>query len=286
MCIKCKLIGLTSLVVSLISCGSRGQEAENEGNDVAAFENVPADTIIQEEEELVIREEIAPSLDGVFNDFLFAYLHNHTLRCERTAKPMRMEHSNRSTELLEQFDPAFEFSFLSGDYFTTLYDNASQMQSEDNGELEEDSVCTVQRINLNDKTIRNFEFKREKGKWQLVTIREATFKDDARCDFLNFYANFCSDSLFQAQSIADPLHIIILDSESDEGSIDGIIDADQWQTFCSEVPFGIISNIRREGKNHGQHKVVMRKSGLSNGLQEIFTFTKEKGNWKLTKYEN
>ena len=57
-------------------------------------------------------------------------------------------------------------------------------------------------------------------------------------DFLNFYAQFCSDSIFQSQSIADPLRIRIQDSEDEDGTIDGIIDADQWQTFCPEVPSG------------------------------------------------
>lgn len=257
----------------------------NEGNDAGIEDCFLVDTLTQEEVALGVNEEITPSVDGVFNDFLFAYLHSPVLRRERTVKPMRMEHSNRPTELLEQFDPVFEFSFLSGDYFTTLYGNTSQMQTEDNGETEEDSIVTMQRINLNDKTIRNFEFVRDEEKWLLVAIREMTFSDDTLCDFLNFYARFCSDSIFQAQSIADPLHIVIQDSESDEGSMDGIIDADQWQTFCSEVPSGIISNIRK-GQTYGQNKVVMRKSGLSNGLQEIFTFAKEKGQWRLTRYEN
>ena len=104
-------------------------------------------------------------------------------------------------------------------------------------------------------------------------------------DFLSFYARFCSDSIFQSQSIADPLHISLQDSEDEDEIINGIIDADQWQTFCPEVPSGIISNIRK-GQTYGGHRIVMRKSGLSNGLQEIFTFNKERTGWRLTRYEN
>ena len=159
------------------------------------------------------------------------------------------------------------------------------MRAEDDEEQEEDSIVSLQRINLNDGTIRNFQFVREEGRWNLEAIREETFNDDALNDFLSFYARFCSDSLFQAQSIADPLHIVIQDNEDEDGSINGIIDADQWETFCPEVPSGIISNIRK-GQSYGGRKIVLRKSGLSNGLQEIFTFTKERGNWRLTRYEN
>ncbi|MBR6142576.1 MAG: DUF4348 domain-containing protein [Bacteroidaceae bacterium] len=287
MSIKRKVIWLFVAVVATLSLSCEGNRSTSsrEEQELEPEEIIPLDTLAQEDEKLDLDEEDNFKLDGVFNDFLFAYLHSRTLRRERTAKPLRMEHSERPTELIEQFDPEFEFSFLSGEYFTTLYGNARQMQEEDEEEQGEDSIVSLQRINLNDGTIRNFEFLREQGRWQLDAIREATFQDDDLCDFLNFYARFCTDSLFQAQSIADPLHIVILDAEDEEGSIDGIIDADQWQTFCPEVPSGIISNIRK-GQSYGQHKIVMRKSGLANGLQEVFTFTKDRDNWRLTRYEN
>jgi len=285
MSIKCKVICSFVALVTLLSCGAREQGAKSEEQEWESEDVVPADTLTEEEEELGISEDATPALDGVFNDFLFAYLHSRRLRHERTAKPLRLEHTTRPTEMLEQFDPEFEFGFLSGEYFTTLYGNAAQMHEEDAEELEEDSVVSLQRINLNDGTIRNFQFLREEGRWQLDAVREATFEDDDLCDFLDFYAQFCSDSIFQSQAIADPLRIVIQDTEDEDGSIDGIIDSDQWQTFCSEVPSGIISNIRK-GQSYSGHRVVMRKSGLSNGLQEVFTFTKERGNWRLTKYEN
>ena len=289
MSIKCKLIGFVASVIVMLSCGGKTSTSdfpdgeENEEQEASFEEDFDED--VEVEEELGLSEESSPALDGVFNDFLFAYLHSRTLRQERTAKPIRLEHTSRQAEMLEEFDPEFEFGFLSGEYFTTLYGNASQMLAEDDDEMDEDSTVSLQRINLNDGTIRNFQFQREQGHWQLDAIRETTFEDDDLGDFLSFYAQFCSDSLFQLHSVANPLRIVIQDTESEDGSINGIIDASQWQSFCSEVPSGIISNIRK-GQRYGQHRIVLRKSGLSNGLQEIFTFTREKGNWHLTKYEN
>ena len=285
MSIRCKVIWLTVAVAALLSCGRKEQGARGNEQEVEIEDNVPFDTLLQEDEELGLNEESATAFDGVFNDFLFAYLHSRRFRIERTAHPLLLEHTTRPTELLEDFDPEFELSFLSGEYFTTLYGNASQMYAEDDEEIEEDSIVRLQRINLNDGTIRNFQFQREEGHWQLAAIREETFEDDDLSDFLSFYARFCNDSLFQMQSVADPLHVVIQDSENGEGSIVGIIDADQWQSFCPEVPSGIISNIRK-GQNYGQNRIVLRKSGMSNGLQEVFTFTKERGIWRLTKYEN
>lgn len=282
--IKCKVIGLAVAVAAMLSCGGREQGTESMEQEMEYEETAPADTLVPEKEELSLSQEESPALDGVFNDFLYAYLHSRTLRRERTAKPIRLEHTTRPAEMLEDFDPDFEFSFLSGEYLTTLYGSTTQMLEEDEEELE-DSTVSLQRINLNDGTIRNFHFIRGEGRWRLDAIREATFEDDDLGDFLSFYAQFCTDSIFQTQSIANPLHIVIQDPVDEDGSIDGIIDANQWQTFCSEVPSGIISNIRKE-QHYGGQKIVLRKSGLSNGLQEVFTFTKERGNWRLTKYEN
>ena len=273
------------MVACLLSCGNNSNEEQEAANLMQETSETPIDTLAQEEEDLSLIQEESPALDGVFNDFLYAYLHSRSFRQERTANPLRLEHPARPAEVLDDFNPEFELSFLSGEYFTTLYGNASQMQAEDDQELEEDSIVSLQRINLNDGTIRNFQFLREEGHWRLEAIREATFEDDDLGEFLDFYAQFCTDSLFQSQSIADPLHIVIQDSEDEEGSINGIIDADQWQTFCPEIPSGIISNIRK-GQSYGGHRIVLRKSGLSNGLQEVFTFTKERGNWRLTRYEN
>ncbi len=287
MSIKCKVIWsvVAVLVTMLISCNNKGTVPVSD-TTIEVEENSDSLPEIEEvEEELVIDEESTPALDGIFNDFLFAYLHSRTLRQKRTAKPLPLEHSVRPTELLEDFNPEFELSFLSGEYFTTLYGSTYQMHEEDDEGLEEDSIVSLQRINLNDGTIRNYRFLREEGHWQLVAIREETFDDSDISDFLNFYARFCSDSIFQSQSIADPLHISLQDTGDENEIVDGIIDADQWRTFCPEVPSGIISNIRK-GQSYGGHRVVMRKSGLSNGLQEIFTFSKERNGWRLTKYEN
>ena len=282
--IKCNMFWLLAAVVVLLSC--RGKEIAPYPDSNSDEEWQDSLSLGQEQqEELELNEESTPRMDGVFNDFLFAYLHSHSLRRERTAKPLRLEHVGRPAEMLEEFDPEFEFSFLSGEYFTTLYAAVSQMQAEDNEAFEEDSIVSLQRINLNDGTIRNFMFQREEGRWKLDAIHEETFTEDDLCDFLDFYARFCTDSLFQAQSIADPLRIVLQDPDDEEGSIDGIIDADQWQTFCPEIPSGIISNIRK-GQNYNGHRVVLKKSGLSNGLQEVFTFTKERTGWHLTKYEN
>ena len=284
---KCSATCSILFCLVLLSCGDR-QTTSSAGSTDFAEEAEDSLSLLEEEEEelgIDLDEESATAIDGDFDDFLFAYLHSHTLRQERTVRPLRLERADHPAEMLEEFDPDFEFGFMSGDYFTTLFGSTRQMLAEEDDELLEDSIVSLQRINLNDGTIRTFQFVRSDDRWNLETIREATFVEDGLNDFLTFYARFCSDSIFQSESIADPLRIVTPNPDEDGESIDGIIDADQWQTFCPEVPGGIISNIIKE-QTYGGHQVVMRKSGLSNGLREVFTFNKERAGWRLTRYEN
>lgn len=283
MSIKINTICLALGICLLLSC-SGGQDGNTGAGKMTDMQDAaPEDTLTLEEEELSLDEEDeSPRVDGVFSDFLFAYLHSPSLRRDRTMRPMPLEHTTRPTEELDRFDAAFEFSFLSGEFFTELYGSASEMQDED----EEDSLVSVQRINLNDGTIRNFRFARLEGRWKLTGIREETFADNVLSDFLTFYARFCSDSLFQAQSLANPLHIVMQDPDNEDESLDGTIDANQWRSFCPEMPSGIISNILREGQHYGDRRIVLRKSGLADGFQEVFTFTRTGDHWRLTTYEN
>jgi hypothetical protein len=96
----------------MLSCGGKGTGFSDSSSEEEA-EEWAADSLLSEGEEeaaleLEISEEDTKQLDGVFNDFLFAYLHNRSLRRERTAKPLRLEHTERPTEMLDQFDPEFE----------------------------------------------------------------------------------------------------------------------------------------------------------------------------------
>lgn len=286
---KTYLVGLAVSALTLLSCHGGASHAEDVDDAIGTEDYQQVDSLEEDAqgEESMLKEESDPRLDAVFDDFLFAFLHNPRFRKNRIAKPLRLEHPSRPTETLDSFDSDFEFAFLSGDFLTSLYGSNAEMQDADEGILADDTLISVQRINLNDGTVRHFKFWRKEGHWQLFTIREGSFDEDGELnDFLRFYAKFCKDSTTQTQYISNPLRIAIQDPDDDEGCIDGTIDANQWHSFCPEVPSGIISNIQREGQRYNSRKMILRKSGLSNGMQEVFSFTRERDNWRLNRYEN
>ena len=84
----------------------------------------------------------------------------------------------------------------------------------------------------------------------------------------------------------NPLKVMVLDPDEDDAYIEGTINAEQWRSFCPDVPQGIISNIRYGVQKYNSRQMILQKSGSSNGLQELFFFTKVDNEWYLKRYEN
>ena len=161
------------------------------------------------------------------------------------------------------------------------------MRAEDDEEQEQDSVVRVQRINLNDGTIRNFIFQREGRRWQLSAIRETTFQDDDLCDFLNFYAHFMADTAFQRASLAEPLKVVITSEDGeDEPEVDEL-NADEWTEMLSSIPLPRETMVNVD---YGQacistNRKTLLLQGISNGMQMKFQFYKDSDGWKLKEIE-
>ena len=282
------IFGLTIGAALLLSCtGRRAPQTPPIALDTLFADSLLMQEEMLEEEELSIKpgQDVSSRIDALFGDFLFAYLHSSALRRQRTDHPLPWTDTTGVTKEVRLFDAAHEFQFLQGDYFTTFYGNSEQIDVENEETQEQDTLVNVQRISFSDSTICNFIFRRSPWEWRLTNAFTTTFDDDELSEFLHFYARFTTDSLFQAQSIANHLHVVLQDPDDDEGIVQGTIDAGQWSSFCPEMPSGCLSNIIRQ-QWYGGRRILLRKCGLSNSLQEIFTFTRERGNWRLTRYEN
>ena len=267
--------------ILLPSC-SGGQTTEEDSSEEGGEVDTCQVDSLSEVEEVIRDAESSDRLDGSFDDFMFAFARSRKLQAQRVAKPLMLVDAHGEETPVEGFACLDEMAFMSDEFYTVLYGSTHQIERE---KEHSDTLISVERINLSSQDVRSFVFEKKAGKWMLVRLQDRTFGQTVLSEFLTFYARFSSDSAFQSASIAQPLHISIPDPDGDEDYVEGTIDPEQWSSFCSEVPGGTISNIRY-GQGYGARQVVLQKCGTASGLQELFTFQKEKGTWRLTSYEN
>ena len=245
--------------------------------------SVVPDTLSEVEEEIEEADE-SDKLDTSFDDFMFAFTHSDRLQSKRIVWPLSYTDVDGDTKKINSFNCVSEFRFLKEDFYTVLYGDRKQVENQKSDM--EDSLVVVERIDLIEENLRSFEFQLIAGKWKLTSVRDIVFHESDIYDFLTFYARFSSDTLYQQAHIEQPLKVMVLDPEEDDSYIEGTINAEQWRSFCPDVPQGVISNIRYGVQRYRPKRMILQKSGSSNGMQELFFFTKEDNEWYLTRYEN
>jgi len=276
---------LPSVMVFLFfSChNGRISESATEVDSLEIDTCLVTDMLSEVEEDIKEADE-ADRLDTSFDDFLFAFTHSDHFQNKRIEWPLSYTDADGVAKKISTLNSSSEFRFLKDDFFTVMYSDRKQVEEQ---KLKmEDSLIFVERIDLQEENLRIYEFKLLSGKWKLTSMRDIVFHESDIFDFLTFYARFSSDTLYQQSHVEEPLSVMMLDPEEDDAYIEGTINAEQWRSFCPEVPHGVISNIRYGIQNYNLKQMILQKSGSSNGLQELFFFTKEDNEWRLTTYEN
>lgn len=271
-------------VITLFSCSyGRNSESSMESDSTSVEISVDPDTLSDVDEEIEEADE-SDRLDTSFDDFLFAFTHSDRLQSKRIVWPLAYTDADGETKKISSLNCVSEFRFLKGDSYTVMYGDRKQIEMQKSDS--QDSMVIVERIDLTDEKLRSFEFRLLAGKWKLTSMRDIVFHESDIYDFLTFYARFSSDTLYQETHVEQPLKVMVLDPEEDDAYIEGTINAEQWRSFCPDVPQGIISNIRYGVQIYNSRQMILQKSGSSNGLQELFFFTKEDNEWYLKRYEN
>ncbi|MBR6169285.1 MAG: DUF4348 domain-containing protein [Bacteroidaceae bacterium] len=271
-------------VITLFSCSyGRNSESSMESDSTSVEISVDPDTLSDVDEEIE-EADVSDRLDTSFDDFLFAFTHSDRLQSKRIVWPLAYTDADGETKKISSLNCVSEFRFLKGDSYTVMYGDRKQIEMQKSDS--QDSMVIVERIDLTDEKLRSFEFRLLAGKWKLTSMRDIVFHESDIYDFLTFYARFCSDTLYQQAHVEQPLRVMVLDPEEDDTYIEGTINAEQWRSFCPDVPQGIISNIRYGVQIYNSRQMILQKSGSSNGLQELFFFTKEDNEWYLVRYEN
>ncbi|MBQ8050919.1 MAG: DUF4348 domain-containing protein [Bacteroidaceae bacterium] len=234
-------------------------------------------------------EDEGLSLDNheseVFGDFIFAFTHNGRFQAERIRFPLPVTDFDGTERVIRsgrQFRD--EFQLPGNDYYTLILGDRSQMDI-----FQNDSSLTdvaLQSLDLPNQTMVSYNFTRTDGRWYL-TSRTHTPLSPKLTDFLQFYDQFTTDTLFQQESIAEQLIFTMEDPDEEEGEdIQGTIDRGQWPVFRPEMPSGRFVNIDFGQPIPNPHRIHLLQCGISNGMLDIFTFHQHDGHWQLISFEN
>ena len=101
--------------------------------------------------------------------------------------------------------------------------------------------------------------------------------------FLEFYHQFVTDSIFQAESLHDPVMFSGPDPDDDFARMEGMITADTWPAFAPELPDRMLYNIVYGKPKTPTDTRVFLMRGIANGLEIEMTFRHVAGRWLLTK---
>lgn len=283
-CMACLMLGMT------ISCKDKKPEVLEDSLsgdstvvtdtvDTMAIDTIPEDAM----DSLISATPMPVTADELFDDFLFNFTGNKKLQYERVKFPLPVIDGD-SVSTIERGEWNHERYFMKQEFYTLIFDDESQLELAKNTHL--DSIV-IERINLHAKSVEQHVFNRINGQWMLTEIvRNNTYQNPNR-SFLDFYERFAADSLFQIQSMNEPVSTILPDPDDDYTMIEGDFYPEQWPDFKPlDFPSDVIYNILygQQYRKSRQKLFVLR--GISNGLEAEMTFKQIDGRWKLVKLVN
>ncbi|MBR5085061.1 MAG: DUF4348 domain-containing protein [Prevotella sp.] len=286
------LIGISVLMICCtIGCKDKKPETEVvpektvTKDTVPVVEDIPVDTIPDSDRDSLISATPMPkAADELFDDFLFNFTANKKLQYERVKFPLPIKDGD-SEDSIEKKDWKIEKFFMEQEFYTLIFDNEKQTQL-----LKDTTVghVIIEKIDLRNKRVEQHIFDRENGLWMLTEIcRNSTYQNPNK-SFLDFYAQFAADSIYQVESMNDEVHAILPDPDDEyNGMIEGVFSPDQWHDFKPvDLPKDYLYNIIYGQKYTRSNEKLLLLRGIANGLESEMTFKIIDGKWKLIKLVN
>ncbi len=258
--------------------GDAGQEEEA----VAPADSLQEDTLTEYEE--AVEELSQPKKrTEAFSDFMFSFLNNRRFQAERVKFPLTIEAADGSERTITRGrDFRALFQWPNTEEYCVLLTHEEQLEELQNS-LELTDV-TVQLIELATAGVSDFIFHRDAEEWRCMRVHEheATGTEG---DFLRFYHQFTTDSIFQQQSLAAEIQYSQYDLEEDT-DIEGTLEPYQWASFRPELPEGRITNVLFGQQLEGADRILLMHCGTANSMMDIFTFRHHAGKWRLVSFKN
>lgn len=276
---KALVIGVA--MVCLLSCHDKKMtnafdpEDEVEEDTLEAF---VGDTLHLFEE-----EEPPAAVDELFDDFFYNFMDDSRFQGQRIASPLICKSEEGEEQVKKQDWPQYDH-FRNQEVLSVLYER------EQDYELSKDTSMqhvAVEWIKLRHDEVENFQFNRVAGKWMLTQIDKKRRGDMPNGDFITFYADFVADSVFQRQSLAEPLRVILTSEDGEEEAQEEEVNADEWFEMRQSLPLPeeVLVNVNYGQASISQNKKILLLQGISNGMQMKFKFNKTSDHWKLVEIE-
>lgn len=221
--------------------------------------------------------------DELFDDFIFNYASDDALQRQRTIFPLPYYKDDTPVKIEKKYWE-HDYLFSQQSYYTLLFDREEDMDMVGDTAL---TSVQVEWVYLKTRMIKKYYFERIKGAWMLEAINLRKIEKGENEDFVDFYARFVTDSVYQSKHIHTPLKFITIDPDDEFSILETTFDLNQWYAFRPVLPTDRLSNINYGQKNEDQSTTkILKVNGIGNGYSTVFYFRKKRGEWELYKYED
>lgn len=271
---------LLLLCFLLPACGGKQENVDETADSlVADTDTLYPDTI---ETDSIIVAAPPKKADELFDDFVYAFMHNKKFQYSRVNFPLRNVVDGVNEPISARawkHDPLYSERDL---YMTISTSRKGMRVSKDTSINHVD----VQEINPTTKQVKLYDFNRVNSEWRLTGITHTNVDEmKSRSGFVSFYCRFCTDKDYQKSHVAEVVNVNTFD-ENEGRLVQGIITAEQWPDFTPELPTDEVMCVR-----YGDHmeksdlRIVSLASPSGDG-GVVMTFRLKNSEWVLTDYEN
>lgn len=277
-----KVIAGVVLLIFLGSCGNKKANINPFASITNEVDSIrrKADSVHHEK----LPEEPKPiEADESFDDFIYNFASDDALQRQRVKFPLPYYNGDEKSKIEKHYWKHDDL-FTKQNYYTLLFDREEDMDL-----VGDTSLASVQMewIFVKTRMVKKYYFERVKGAWMLEGINLRSIERKESEDFVDFFARFASDSLFQSNRVQEPLLFVTSDPDDDFSILETTLDLNQWLAFKPTLPTDRLSNINY-GQQNDDHSVtkILALKGIGNGFSNILYFQRKDGEWKLYKFED
>lgn len=234
---------------------------------------------------LVVEDVIPPSADESFADFFYNFASDEKFQLSRIVFPVSTYKGDKIVRVPKE-EWQHDYLFSRDPAYTVLFDREEDMEMEKDTSMRS---VQVDIINLVRSQIKRYYFQRKKQSWFLeaINLQRLVHETDGEEDFMQFYEKFSSDSVFQAERLADPLGFVTADPDDEFQILETTLEPGQWFAFRPPMMAGKLTNVHYGQKEdlHSDSKIVEFK-GFGNGFSNTLYFERRGGTWKLIQFED